>query len=217
MTTVKKKVTELKAGDYIDLSRWLDEDSDQYISSENEYAVVSALVPESNGIIRVEFDNFSPFGFHAEQELLVDSNDQFEKFVLYCLSFYGDNGIYKEDFDTPFTRKEVSDAASIVLAKCEDESVENYTWGGGDSVDRERVRDEVELERTPPIKLQTTLDYVIESRDGDDAQEDSASWNNALDGIESLLLALQGEGIDIDGRDVRVAVETALEACGNNL
>ena len=75
---------------------------------------------------------------------------ELETFTDYCLSFYGEDGIYADDFaEGPLTRKEIVNATNVVLAKCEDDSVDNYTWGGGDSLDRERVAEEVDRKRTP--------------------------------------------------------------------
>ena len=57
----------------------------------------------------------------------------FNEFIEYCLSFYGPNGLY----DQGRTREQVAYATLMYLDACNDQ----ITWGDGDSLDRERVRD----------------------------------------------------------------------------
>jgi len=57
----------------------------------------------------------------------------FNEFIEYCLSFYGPNGLY----DQGRTREQVAYATLMYLDACND----MITWGDGDSLDRERVRD----------------------------------------------------------------------------
>ena len=72
----------------------------------------------------------------------------FEAFVDYCLSFYGTDGIYANDFDDgPMTREEIETGADIHITGCNNDEIEDYTWGDGDSIDRERVRYIVEGNR----------------------------------------------------------------------
>ena len=58
----------------------------------------------------------------------------FNEFISYVLSFYGETGIYPEN---KRTKEQVSYATLMYL----DSLTETRTWGEGDSLDRERVRD----------------------------------------------------------------------------
>jgi len=57
----------------------------------------------------------------------------FQEFIDYCLSFYGDAGLYPQGR----TREQVAYATLYYLDSCNDQ----IEWGDGDSLDRERVRD----------------------------------------------------------------------------
>ena len=57
----------------------------------------------------------------------------FQEFIDYCLDFYGGNGLY----DQGRTREQIAYATLYYLDSCNDQ----ITWGYGDSLDRERVRD----------------------------------------------------------------------------
>ena len=59
--------------------------------------------------------------------------ENFNDFINYVYSFYGEGGIY----DQKRTKEQIAYAILIYLDNCDD----NTTWGGGDSLDRERVRD----------------------------------------------------------------------------
>jgi len=54
-----------------------------------------------------------------------------KQFVNYCNDFYGMGGLY----DMAFTKKEIAHAVDIYFGRMSDQ----VTWGGGDTVDRERV------------------------------------------------------------------------------
>ena len=61
----------------------------------------------------------------------------FKEFIEYVLSFYGEGGLYPENNRT---REQVSYATLRYLDLCaSDDNI--MTWGDGDSIDRERVRD----------------------------------------------------------------------------
>jgi len=63
----------------------------------------------------------------------------FREFLDYCMDFYNPyNGLYPID---GLTREELALATLNVLDLCEEGT--HVTWGGGDSLDRERVRDQV--------------------------------------------------------------------------
>jgi hypothetical protein len=58
---------------------------------------------------------------------------------------------------------------------------------------------------------------TITSNLKDDSGEDAAAYDAAIDGLESLLLALACQGVDVTTPDFREAVQTALGAIANNL
>ena len=65
----------------------------------------------------------------------------FNEFINYCLDFYGAAGIYPEN---KRTKEQIAYATTLYLDACsyyEQCDYEGMTWGGGDSLDRERVRD----------------------------------------------------------------------------
>ena len=82
----------------------------------------------------------------------ITENSQ-SQFINYVLAFYGQNGIYpladpiinnkfveRDDVLKAFKKYKTLLDASIQLEK--ELNIENrYTWGDGDSLDRERVRD----------------------------------------------------------------------------
>ena len=64
----------------------------------------------------------------------------FTEFIDYVLSFYGKGGLY----DQGRTKEQIAFATTMYLDACayyEQADYEGMTWGGGDSLDRERVRD----------------------------------------------------------------------------
>lgn len=64
------------------------------------------------------------------------SEQERENFVGYVYSFYGKKGgLYADDYDGGFTKDDIRSAVNQYLAD------ENTTWGGGDSMDREILRD----------------------------------------------------------------------------
>ena len=72
---------------------------------------------------------------------MTSSNMQnFNEFINYCLDFYGVGGLY----DQGRTKEQIAYATTVYLDACayyEENNMPNMTWGGGDSLDRERVRD----------------------------------------------------------------------------
>ena len=71
----------------------------------------------------------------------------FNEFIDYCLSFYGVGGIYPEN---KRTKEQIAYATTMYLDACSyyEDQQKKYgsdfkvmVWGGGDSLDRERVRD----------------------------------------------------------------------------
>ena len=70
-------------------------------------------------------------------------NDMLTNFVEYVDSFYGVNDplypLVKEG--KPLSKVDILGATEKNLGQCADDSNELCTWGDGDSLDRERVRD----------------------------------------------------------------------------
>ena len=74
------------------------------------------------------------------------SDAEKRKFTNYCLSFYGSGGLYP--FKPPMKASEVAFAYDTLKRA---DSAGDWSWGDGDSVDRERVRDLVLLKRRKAI------------------------------------------------------------------
>ena len=64
-------------------------------------------------------------------------NSSFNDFIEYCKSVYGHGGLY----DQGRTREQIAYATCIYLDAVAHYDTDTYTWGDGDSLDRERVRD----------------------------------------------------------------------------
>ena len=64
-------------------------------------------------------------------------NSSFNDFINYCLSFYGHDGLYSQ---TDHANKSHMQTCIYLDAIAHYDS-DTYTWGDGDSLDRERVRD----------------------------------------------------------------------------
>ena len=64
-------------------------------------------------------------------------NSSFNDFINYCLSFYGHDGIYPQNR----SREQIAYATCIYLDAIAHYDSDTYSWGDGDSLDRERVRD----------------------------------------------------------------------------
>ena len=65
-------------------------------------------------------------------------NSSFNDFINYCLDFYGVGGIYPEN---KRTKEQIAYATTLYLDAIAHYDSDTYTWGNGDSLDRERVRD----------------------------------------------------------------------------
>ena len=72
-------------------------------------------------------------------------NDMLTNFVEYVDSFYGVNDpIYpmiNNETKKPLSKLDIYGATERYLSLCADPKAELCTWGDGDSLDRERVRD----------------------------------------------------------------------------
>ena len=72
-------------------------------------------------------------------------NDMLTDFVKYVDSFYGVNDplypMMSQITKQPLTTVDIYRATENYLAMCSDETNKYCTWGDGDSLDRERVRD----------------------------------------------------------------------------
>ena len=60
----------------------------------------------------------------------------FQQFIDYVYSFYGKDGLY----DPNRTKEQIAYSVLMYLDDCNDPCIE-MSWGDGDSLDRERVRD----------------------------------------------------------------------------
>ena len=63
-------------------------------------------------------------------------NSSFNDFIEYCKSFYGYGGLY----DQGRSREQIAYATCLYLDAIAHYDWDTYTWGDGDSLDRERVR-----------------------------------------------------------------------------
>ena len=72
-------------------------------------------------------------------------NDMLTNFVNYVDSFYGqDDPLYpmmSRETKQPLNKHDILCATENYLSMCSDENETLCTWGDGDSLDRERVRD----------------------------------------------------------------------------
>ena len=72
-------------------------------------------------------------------------NDMLTEFVNYVDSFYGVNDplypMMSRETKQPLNKHDILCATENYLSMCGDDSIELCTWGDGDSLDRERVRD----------------------------------------------------------------------------
>ena len=72
-------------------------------------------------------------------------NDMLTNFVNYVDSFYGqDDPLYpmmSQETKQPLNKHDILCATENYLSMCSDDSNKLCTWGDGDSLDRERVRD----------------------------------------------------------------------------
>ena len=72
-------------------------------------------------------------------------NDMLTEFVNYVDSFYGQNDplypMMSRETKQPLTKFDIHRASENYLVMCLDEANKFCTWGDGDSLDRERVRD----------------------------------------------------------------------------
>ena len=74
---------------------------------------------------------------------IVNTLRQINEFVDYVDSFYGQNDpLYPLYLNgVALTKEHIRHATIVYLDRCNNDDFENCTWGDGDSLDRERVRD----------------------------------------------------------------------------
>ena len=74
-----------------------------------------------------------------------DLNNELENFIDYVYSFYGQNDpVYPMKSivgNLPLDKSAILDATYEYLSTINKRKSDTFTWGGGDSLDRERVRD----------------------------------------------------------------------------
>ena len=73
-------------------------------------------------------------------------SDQLTNFVDYVYSFYGDKKealypLFNVETDKQVDKKDILSATYDYLHMINERNDEHFTWGDGDSLDRERVRD----------------------------------------------------------------------------
>jgi len=79
-------------------------------------------------------------GGHVVEEEKI-SEKELNQFIDYVNGFYGKEGVYEKDFaNKGFTKAELTSAVSNYIIDVNSRKDPDYTWGGGDSLDRERVR-----------------------------------------------------------------------------
>jgi hypothetical protein len=71
------------------------------------------------------------------------SSEKINKFIDYVNAFYGKGGIYARDFNGGLTKAQIIKGVNEYLEELDQEK----TWGGGDSLDRERVREYLESKK----------------------------------------------------------------------
>jgi len=74
---------------------------------------------------------------------IVNTLRQINEFVDYVDSFYGQNDpLYPLEYNgEPLNKTDIRHATIVYLDRCNNDDFELCTWGDGDSLDRERVRD----------------------------------------------------------------------------
>ena len=92
------------------------------------------------------------------------SADDINEFISYCNKFYGKAGIYKDQLNGGFSVTEIKKAVLKYLKDLD----ENPTWGDGDSLDRERVRQILQPSYSPLAKGGMTdgMYYVVSGKQG---------------------------------------------------
>ena len=138
---------ELSLFDVLD-NRFSNDRLNIYIKDFQQASQISVTIPVVlqacglyNGRIRqIHF----PFTMNSETTS-TELNDMLTDFVDYVDSFYGLNDpIYPmtyKDTGLPLTKVDILGATEKYLSKCAAPKEELCTWGDGDSLDRERVRD----------------------------------------------------------------------------
>ena len=75
----------------------------------------------------------------------IENMAHIQQFVDYVDSFYGTNDplypMMSQETKQPLTKFDINRATENYLVMCLDENETRCTWGDGDSLDRERVRD----------------------------------------------------------------------------
>ena len=77
----------------------------------------------------------------------------FYEFIDYVFSFYGADGLY----DQGRTKEQIAFATLTYLDEVDARDDDFYTWGNGDSLDRERVRDFMNDLYGPSSKIYPTV------------------------------------------------------------
>ena len=79
---------------------------------------------------------------YAKGGEVVATSKEITSFVDYVNSFYGKEGLYAFEFPNKgFTKQQIRKAVKSYLNDLESSKNKTWEWGGGDSIDRERVRE----------------------------------------------------------------------------
>jgi len=81
---------------------------------------------------------------------VLSKEEERDEFVEYVSGFYGKDGIYKNDYNGGFTKSEIEDAVDKYMNN------KNTVWGGGDSTDRELMRDRYLIKKESNTKPEKT-------------------------------------------------------------
>jgi hypothetical protein len=128
-------------------ARTMGRDSQNWESELKEYAGehYKSLTPRERAEIIADmqrgYDRNTHFAKGGEITHLPESRkvskEEIEQFIRYVDSFYGKQGIYADMLDGGYTKSEIRKAVMTYLNKLDSQQ----TWGGGDSLDRERIKE----------------------------------------------------------------------------
>ena len=91
---------------------------------------------------------------NRNKDVFVEVTDaEFNSFVQYVFDTYTDE-------EPEFSKKEITEATVSYLDFIKEVNLKTFTWGGGDSIDRERVYEILVKDRTFPFNLSKKRPYT---------------------------------------------------------
>jgi hypothetical protein len=91
---------------------------------------------------RITQDRFDKMNYKEQSKFgLGIKAIELERFLNYVNDFYGKKGIFAHQLNGGFTKMQLKKAIATYI----DSLDEDTTWGGGDTIDRERVREILEM------------------------------------------------------------------------